>query len=55
MTSRKGNAMRQRRKIGPLEKLLGKAPVKKMLGRYPLIEAWKAVAGKKTKASRKRK
>lgn len=55
MTSRKGNAMTQRRKVGPLEKLLGKAPLKKMLGRYPLAEAWKAVAGKKAKASRKRK
>lgn len=38
--------MAQRRKVGPLEKLLG---------RSPLAAVQKAIAGKKTKASRKRK
>jgi hypothetical protein len=46
--------MSRRRKIGVLEKLLGKAPLKKMLGRSPLTAAQKALSGKKSK-SRKRK
>ena len=38
-----------------LEKMLGKSPLKAAMGRRPLTACWKAVMGKKSKASRPRK